>query len=386
LTLLAGLASAVSGAAPQARAQWVITDLDALGTNSWALDINDDGWIVGQRSTVRHGKYAWTHGVLWKARSTTDLGTCKRRAESSAAAINDFGQIVGTCGFWGGSEANSRAFLWERGRLRELGWLPGRDKATRATSINERGQIVGWSQSRGGLPRAFLWEDGKMIDLGTLPGGHKSEAEAINEKGTIVGWSGNGRVPHAVLWEKGQIRNLGTLPGTSTSIAVAINNRGQIVGQSYSPGGETHAVLWWRGSLVDLGTLPGGHDSVAMAINDRGQVIGTSHTRGNHTHSFMWEGGRMHDLGTLGGEWSHANALNGRGLVVGQTTSSTELWEGTPAFVWEGGTMVGLPTLPRGEDAEAFAVSANGHVVGYSNSIQHADLVQHAVLWTLKRG
>ena len=79
--------------------------------------------------------------------------------------------------------------------ITDLGTLPGGDFSV-AEGINARGQVVGESNTASGATHAFLWEDGRMTDLGTLPGG--GEAHGINARGQVVGHS-NG---HAVLWSK----------------------------------------------------------------------------------------------------------------------------------------------------------------------------------------
>jgi probable HAF family extracellular repeat protein len=85
--------------------------------------------------------------------------------------------------------------------LTALGTLPGRDGSV-AFAINDRGQVVGISGTTFGEARAFLWENGKMTDLGTL-GGDFSEASAINDRGQVVGWAMTAEgEQHAVLWTK----------------------------------------------------------------------------------------------------------------------------------------------------------------------------------------
>src|SRR5712691_1279429 len=126
----------------------------------------------------------------------TDLGTLGPGwRDSSAAAINAHGQVVGTDGTASGRQ---HAFLCRNGKLTDLGTLGGRDSG--ASAINGRGQAIGTSlTAKPSRTHAFLWQGGKMTDLGTL-GGRSSRPRAINELGQVVGesFTSSGRV-HAFL-------------------------------------------------------------------------------------------------------------------------------------------------------------------------------------------
>jgi probable HAF family extracellular repeat protein len=68
-----------------------------------------------------------------------DLGTLGGD-ESSAAAINAAGQVVGAA--WTPTN-DAHAFLWDKGVMTDLGTLGGAVSA--ATDINSAGQVVGYS-------------------------------------------------------------------------------------------------------------------------------------------------------------------------------------------------------------------------------------------------
>jgi len=199
------------------------------------------------------------------------------------------------------------------------------------------------------INHALEWQDGVIADLGALGGTDScSAATSINERGDVVGTSENGTVDpvlglnelRAVLWTNGQIHDLGTFGGNH-SAASQVNHRGQVVGMALTPkpdrysyfalmflglstGTQTQAFLWQNGHMQKLGTL-GGPDAGAFPLNERGQVAGQSYTNNvaNATTGFptldpfLWETGKMIDLGTLGGTAGGPIALNNRGQVVG---------------------------------------------------------------------
>lgn len=294
-------------------------------------------------------------------------------------------------------------------------------------SVNSRGMVVGAADTPDADPdapfcffdcfvnRAFVWQAGKLVDLGVLPGGYNSAALSINNQGMIDGFADNGKldpltgIPEiaSVVWKQGHIVDLGTLGGNFT-FDNAMNNRGQVVGItlngipdpfSYidlgffgnSGGTQTRAFRWQDGAMLDLGTL-GGPDSWGDSINEHGQVTGWAYTDStpNPTtgvptqHPFLWENGTMTDLGTLGGTLAvtgsrgapGGGSINDRGEVIGTSNLAGDTVH--HPFLWHHGALTDLGTL-GGANGEAYWINNRGEVVGradVSGSTNH-----HAVLW-----
>ncbi len=169
------------------------------------------------------------------------------------------------------------------------------------------------------------------------------------------------------------ITDLGGLSGNKFASATSINEAGQIVGIS-----AKHAFLWENGVMIDLGTL-GGNLSAANAINGRGQVVGESETAGGEMHAFLWEHGVMKDLGNPG-ETSAAQGLNTRGEIVG-ATSGKNVRGG--AVLWKNGRKQSLGDLgPSGSGSTAIAINDNGEVAGVSSGLaSNSGGVVRAVIW-----
>lgn len=260
--------------------------------------------------------------------------------------------------------------------ITDLGTLGGRQSA--AWDINERGQIIGRSQIRGGAWHAFLLKGSTMVDLGTL-GGRASEAHGINERGEVVGWSERrAREPHAFLWRNGRMLDLGTLGGRR-SWGHAINGRGEVVGWSETkPPVRVHAFLWRAGRMIDLGTL-GGRRSIAVGINDRSQVVGVSDTATGLRRAFLWRAGRMVDLGTSvdpgpvwrgtpGGFWGGPSGINDHGEIIGFTGSAPG--GGGFGYAFRAGRVTALAT--GGHDyAIPHGINDRGEIVGQTMSLGH---------------
>ena len=257
-------------------------------------------------------------GVLWQQGKVIDLGTFGGN-NSLANSINSSGQVVGGaqntipdsfafCNqpFLPVYPTQVHAFSWEKGVMHDLGTLGGNDSC--ALYVNEQGQVAGFSYTNSianpntGIPNLdpFLWERGKMRDLGTL-GGAFAYPNALNNHGQVVGQSdmAGDLTAHPFFWDRGTLIDIGTLGGDNGN-ANWINDAGQVVGTADLADRTHHAFAWRKAKMTDLGTLNGDPCSVALAINSQGQIGGASTSCREYLHAFLWEnGGPMVDLNSL---------------------------------------------------------------------------------------
>ena len=197
----------------------IVKLLDQYGAENYyanAFDINDNGLIVGCANDV---PVQWNNSVIAELVPGTPIG-----ATGCAITANNRGDIVGSITING----NKRATLWRNGTMIDLGVLPGHESST-AAGINELGQIVGSSTdldgSNANVTLPFLWDSGLMTDLGTLSGDTGSATD-INDQGHIVG-----NAPGPFLYRDGMMYDLLEVSSLLQD-AVAINENRQIAGSS----------------------------------------------------------------------------------------------------------------------------------------------------------
>jgi len=161
-------------------------DLGTLGgTNGYPLSMNNSGQVVGV-SDLAADQNLHQHAFLWDQGTMKDLGTLGGTF-SEAWQINDAGEVAGHSSL---PDGQVHPFLWKNGTMLDLGSIG--QPCAYAIGINSPGQVVGASFdcNLGGY-NAFLWEHGSIVDLNSLiPADsslHLGQASSINDRGEIVG-------------------------------------------------------------------------------------------------------------------------------------------------------------------------------------------------------
>ena len=330
------------------------------------------------------------HSYISRQGVLTDLGGLPGGFGSEGNGINDHNQIAGQSlnGLIDpllGTPAGI-AVLWQsNGQIVDLGTLGGNQSL--AATVNNRGQVVGGAANT--IPdqfsmfgwatqtRAFLWQRGTMRDLGTL-GGPDAFAIFINDRGQVAGVAYTTSTPNPVtgtpaqdpfLWENGKMKDLGTLGGTQ-SFVNAFNNRGEVAGESNLAGDLSSRPFLWDGRVLkDLGTL-GGSIGFATALNDIGEVAGGARTTDDEAlHAFFWRNGVMTDLGTIKDDTcSVAHSMNSKGLVVGTSGDCEGVFETHGFLSLQDGPLIDLNDfLPPGSDlviTDGETINDRGEIAG----------------------
>jgi probable HAF family extracellular repeat protein len=314
------MALVIAGAGSAAAATYQVTDLATFergtpmvvrGPNSFGVGaaggrLSGSGTATGQR-----------RGFLLSNGNAQAVAGLPRSDNTVVLGINDMGAFVGSSN----TPTAVRAIMGSSAApVRELAPLAG-DKSSVAFAVNNLDIAVGYSSGAGGQ-RAVMWTASGTPTA--LPGATGlSRATAINQRGDIAGTSGPTGAPRAVLWRAGQ--GFGVLPlpaGQVAGEAYAINARGDAAGYSAGPTHLRRATLWpSTGGVMDLGLLPGGTHSLAYGANDAGTVVGTSGSSAGD-RAFIWTQAQgLQDLNALipqpaGFVLTSAMGINAQGMIL----------------------------------------------------------------------
>jgi len=181
-----------------------------------------------------------------------------------------------------------------RYEIMDLGTLAGHSSS--ANALNDRGQVVGMSQTEKGEMYAFIWDATQGMRQITKDGPYATFARDINNKGQAIGYE-DLNMPHQArpgsrrdyfserrergfLWtESGGEKTL-EYPDCESVSPSRINNEGQITGRCWKDPRNQFVVVWdASGEAIDFGTLVEGI-RYAPLLNNHGVFAGFRRTQG----------------------------------------------------------------------------------------------------------
>jgi probable HAF family extracellular repeat protein len=407
-----------------------------IASRGSANDINNHGWIVGQ--SQNYASYPGIqHAVLWLDGVPFDLNLLATNLAgatlTTATAINDQGQIVGTASV-GGMEhaylltpvtlvatntpvsitlANPKAASSFRagsaipllasvqaagGAVARVdyysgnsviasatespfaaSWLPPSSGqfCIRAVAVDTIGYLTASAKAcievDPAPPRYQLANIGELATTGRHPGG-------LNPAGHFVGQAQTETGKFGFIYAGGIITYLQD-PAARAETAYGINDSDRVLVYNNSRAGVFH-----DGAIAFLTPFPAAtKTSLGRAINAAGMVAGQSSTDSQETHAALFFGDSVTDIGATLGQSSQANAINDLGVAVGWYQSAP----GKPTRMFVYDATNGLRTLDAAlASLSALATGINnaGTIVGNLQNdagYQNAFVYQNGVVLNL---
>ena len=271
--------------------------------------INNNGQIAGNYTSANNH----CRGFFWDPiEGFADIGTLGGDT-TQVSDLNDLGQVVGASSTGKKGQQISygeetHAFVWQKGRLKDLGTLPDAlgtpTDFSSAVAINNLGQIVGCSEyvmvHKGkrirGPNQAVIWTDNGPPREILYQDSHKTESRAygINDKGEITmdGPHPDSKQYRQFLYKEDSGVFINIHGGRFNQ---GINNGGYAIaeGSTSTPGGSLRIP---NGQIIDRNEFLY-KDIQAKntwkklerinGVNNRGEIVGKGHTWYGEGHAFL---------------------------------------------------------------------------------------------------
>ena len=240
--------------------------LGALGgaTTWYASAVNNSGVIVGNGDS-------WAFPMVWTGGVPALLPFLPNGDIAQANDINALGEIAG----WGTGSTwtGTYAIRWTPAGPAELPRPTGASSCS-GYAINDAGQVVGSCNMQNGA-RATLWIGMTPIVLASLASTTSTTAYDLGDSGLIVGTSQISGKNVATRWNDGVPKRLAKLTNTDTSGAYAIGDSGRMVGYTRFKNGIISATTWLGlNTVAALPALAGTNHCIAEDIDAGNTIVG----------------------------------------------------------------------------------------------------------------
>jgi len=140
--------------------------------------------------------------------------------------------------------------------------------------INNKGQEARYFQDAAGLQHAYVGEKGGSFLVLALPD-PSSQATSINDKGTVVGFlqaAPSAPASKGFILENGKLTELQAF-GSSFTQALSVNNSDDVVGSYVDATGVTKGFVYENGQYRSI-EMQGAQSTVINGINNHAALVG----------------------------------------------------------------------------------------------------------------
>lgn len=257
-------------------------------------------------------------------------------------------------------------FVLDRRRIKRID-LPGNGDQTVLAGISNTGRIVGKTPSVDAVGFDGLVGDVRGFRRFAFPGARATYATKVNQRGQIVG-AANRRAPtvgspgtFGYLVDRGRFTRIAVSDAVYTQ-AHGLNNRGQVVGEFLDEAGVFHGFRWERGRFTTFDGPLGGSTSITD-INDRGVMVGLYIAEDGTGRGFQLRGDTYTTFGAVGLPVTLPWDINNLGQVAG---SSFDLVAEGHGFLFADGIdqPVTQIDVPGASATNVFGLDDRGRLLG----------------------
>ena len=251
----------------------------------------------------------------------------------SVATYADGNGVHRVVGEFDDAEGITHGFVYRRGEFTQFD-VPGSDGWTSINGTNASGDRAGIYSANDRF-YGYFWSHGVVTTLDP-PDSTFSLASSVNGKGQVVGFWRKGTEPrHGYVWHDGVFTPV-DVPGAGPrgTWPSGINDRGQVVGAYFDQDGKRHGFLLSRGAYTTL-DVPGSEDgsTFAQGINNGGLIVGFYDKGDGTDHGFVLSDKGYTTIDVPGSSWTDIYGVNAMGDIVGafEDENGVHGFRGTPA-------------------------------------------------------
>jgi probable HAF family extracellular repeat protein len=285
-------------------ANFTFTALNTAGEDvAYPSGVNAHDQVVG----TAIGSFAQHSGFVWSAGKTTLIN-----GTTYLESINDNGIAVGAA-------ADDSTFYINYDTVNNvLTEVPiafckgkGRGNACFALGINNKGEVVGTSESSKYL--GFIWANGTTKEL-RPPHEKQSFVTSINKAGDIIILNVAKTYENPFLYQKNKFTQL-AFPGATETFPSFLTDSVDVGGYYYTGSASFGFVL--SGGTYTTYSPVGSTFSTVSGIGPAGQIYGTFNDTSGNTHGFENVNGTYYQIDVPNSTYTSITGVGASGIILG---------------------------------------------------------------------